>query len=72
MSGLVESGEAQAALFEDPDEARARRFARAADAVRDRLGEDAVVRARLLGRKRRGADDESEEPGEASSLPAVD
>jgi DNA polymerase-4 len=50
-------------LFADPDEERARRMARAADAVRERMGEKSVTRARLLDR---GDDDE------ASTLPSVD
>jgi DNA polymerase IV len=76
VSGIAPVGAtpgAQATLFADPDEARARRAARAADAVRARLGDDAITRARLLrrapARKRRdSADDDSE----ASSLPSVD
>jgi nucleotidyltransferase/DNA polymerase involved in DNA repair len=65
----------QASLFSDPDEARARRAARAADAVRARLGDDAITRARLLRRapakgRRRGSDGEHDP--EASSLPSVD
>ena len=51
----------------DDDERRARKLTRAADAVRDRLGEKTVVRARLLKRKDREDDD-----GEASSLPSFD
>ena len=39
-------------------------MARAADAVRERLGENAITRARLLRRGRR-----KEKPPEASSLP---
>lgn len=45
----------QAPLFADPDEERARRATRAADAVRARLGDDAITRARLLKRKDRGS-----------------
>ena len=55
-------------LFSDPADQRASRRARATDAVRDRLGEDAVVRARLL--RRDPGDDET--PPESSSLPSVD
>jgi nucleotidyltransferase/DNA polymerase involved in DNA repair len=69
VSGLETAGSGQHALFVTPDEERARRMTRAADAVRERLGEDAVTRARLL-RRRKG--DEDEEPPEASSLPSVD
>ena len=64
MSGLEPSGGGQGRLFPDPDEERARRLARASDAVRDRLGDDALTRARLL--REAGGD-----PPEASSLPAV-
>ncbi|HZM70177.1 MAG TPA: DNA polymerase IV [Candidatus Cryosericum sp.] len=51
VSGIVPAGLAsgpQAGLFPDPEEERARRAARAADAVRDRLGDAAITRARLL------------------------
>jgi len=48
VSNLEPARHGQSALFEDPDVARARRAARAADLVRDKLGERAVVRARLL------------------------
>ena len=67
VSSLTTSGSGQSELFMDDDERRARKLARAADAVRDRLGEKSVIRARLLKRKNRGDDD-----GEASSLPSVD
>ncbi|MCP3977728.1 MAG: DNA polymerase IV [bacterium] len=66
VSGLDRGGLGQGALFEDPAEQRSRKAARAADAVRDRLGEKALTRARLI-RRRRDEDDD-----EASSLPAVD
>ena len=62
VSGLERPGTSPAPLFEDPDTSRLRRLAVVEDAVKDRLGEDAVTRARLL---RRG-------PGEASSPPTVD
>ena len=73
-SGLERARSGPATLFPDPDEERARRMARAADAVRNRLGEDAVVRARLLRRPEGCPEDEGgdDTPGEASSLPAVD
>ncbi|HKQ61570.1 MAG TPA: DNA polymerase IV [Candidatus Polarisedimenticolaceae bacterium] len=61
LSGLAARSSTQAALFPDAQEQRARRLAAAADAVRDRLGERAVTRARLLKRERK-----------ASSLPSVD
>ncbi len=71
VSGLQPSGSGQGELFEDPREERARRAARAADAVRDRLGDDSLTRARLLKRPRdSGAD--GGDPAETSSLPAVD
>jgi DNA polymerase-4 len=63
VSGLEPTGQGQAELFADAAEERARRMAKAADAVRERLGERAMTRARLLG----GADDD-----EASTLPSVD
>ncbi len=70
VSGLERGGTGQGELFEDPREERARRAARAADAVRARLGDESLTRARLLQRPRgSGADDD---PAEASSLPAVD
>jgi len=69
VSGLERTGSGQAFLFTPPEEERARRLERASDAVRDRLGEGAIVRARLLDRPgRRPRNDEEE----ASSLPAVD
>jgi DNA polymerase-4 len=50
-SGLVPAGAAaQGCLFADAGEGRARRRARAADAVRSRLGQASIVRARLLDR----------------------
>ena len=68
VSGLEPAGRGQASLFEDPDETKSRRMARAADAVREKLGERAVTRARLLRKKKEGEDDDKE----ASSLPSVD
>ena len=67
VSSLATSGSGQSELFMDDDERRARKLTRAADAVRDRLGEKTMTRARLLKRKDREDDD-----GEASSLPSVD
>jgi nucleotidyltransferase/DNA polymerase involved in DNA repair len=64
ISGLEPRGRGQAVLFEDDDQVRARRLARATDAVRDKLGENAVTRARLL------SDEETDE--EPSSPPSVD
>ncbi|HYV85456.1 MAG TPA: DNA polymerase IV [Patescibacteria group bacterium] len=39
---------AQGGLFSDPADERARRSARVADAVRERMGEESITRARLL------------------------
>lgn len=53
VSSLSEAGSGQLDLFEaaqEPD--REERLERAMDAIRDRFGEDAVQRARLLGRAR--------------------
>jgi len=66
VSGLEPAGSGQSKLFTDTGEERARRVAAAADAAREKLGPDAVTRARLLdGKRKRG-------PGTASSLPSVD
>jgi nucleotidyltransferase/DNA polymerase involved in DNA repair len=71
VSGLDSSRSGQGSLFEASEDERARRLARAADAVREKLGETAVMRARLLRRPRRDSkDDDTAE--EASSLPSVD
>ncbi len=69
ISHLEQGAGFPTSLFPDPAEDRARRLARAADAVRDRFGEEAVQRARLL-RRPRGR--KGEAPPEASSLPSVD
>jgi len=67
---LVPRGEQQEDLFPEEADLRARRLARATDAIRTRYGEDAVTRARLTARP---ASSTAEEPDdEASSLPAVD
>jgi DNA polymerase-4 len=63
VSGIERRESVPPDLFADPGEERARRMARAADAVRERMGEKSVTRARLLG----GADED-----EASTLPSVD
>jgi hypothetical protein len=71
VSGLEPAGGGQSSLFSPPAEERAKRAARAADAVRERMGERSVTRARLLdppGRR----DDQGEDPSEASSPPSVD
>jgi len=69
VSHLEPRGAGQAEMFPDPDEERARRAARAADAVRDKVGEHALTRARLLRDRMRR---EGDPPEEASSLPTVD
>ena len=68
-SALERSGAGPASLFPDPAEERLRRASAAADTIRDQFGEEAVVRARLLGGKHRRP---HEGPEEASSLPSVD
>jgi nucleotidyltransferase/DNA polymerase involved in DNA repair len=67
VSGLEHPGTGQETLFPDPGEEAARKRARATDLIRNKLGEKAVTRARLV-RKPEDEDD----PDEASSLPAVD
>jgi DNA polymerase-4 len=71
VSGLEPARSVQRSLFEAPAEERARKMARAADAVREKLGEKAVTRARLLRKTRRDRD-EDDPTDEASSLPSVD
>ena len=61
----------QGSLFEAPAEERARKLALATDAVREKLGEKALTRARLLEKPGRRSD-EDESPDEACSLPSVD
>jgi len=51
VSSLEPAGSGQHTLFPDPDMERAHRLSRATDAVRDRLGEGAITRARLLKKK---------------------
>ncbi len=46
----VETG--QDPMFPDPDQVRARKRAKATDAIRDKLGEKAVTRARLIRKKK--------------------
>jgi nucleotidyltransferase/DNA polymerase involved in DNA repair len=70
VSHLEPLGTGQTELFPDPEEEKARRAARAADAVRDRIGEKAITRARLLRKKK--TEGEKDSPEEASSLPSVD
>jgi DNA polymerase-4 len=50
LAGLSTADPAQMDLFSDPSSPRGERLERAVDAIRDRFGEDAVQRARLLGR----------------------
>jgi len=69
VSSLSPVGAGQVTLFPDPAEEKAHRLAAAADALRDRFGEEAVTRARLL-RRPKGKKDKA--PPEASSLPSVD
>ena len=69
VSGLEPGGGGQATLFTDGRDERVRRASRAADAIRARLGPEAVTRARLL-RPRQPDDDDA--PPEASSPPSVD
>jgi|KBSSwiStaDraftv2_1062776.scaffolds.fasta_scaffold76025_2 DNA polymerase-4 len=60
MSGLLDRADpagGTGTLFRDPSDERAQRAARAADAIRSRLGDEAITRARLL------------RPGEKSRTP---
>jgi DNA polymerase IV len=50
LSGLSEAGPGQMDLFSDRSSPRDARLETAMDAIRNRFGEDAVQRARLLGR----------------------
>ena len=50
LAGLSEAGPGQMDLFAPPSKPRDARLETAMDAIRDRFGEDAVQRARLLGR----------------------
>ena len=52
ISGLTEGEPAQLDLFAAPNRSRKERLEQAMDAIRDRFGEDAVQRSRLLGRAR--------------------
>jgi DNA polymerase-4 len=74
VSQLEAAQAVQRSLFSDPDEQRARRLARASDAVRDKLGEKSLVRARLIRKKSKKKQESSRDAGpeEASSLPSVD
>jgi len=68
VSGLAPGGSGQRGLFPDAAEEKARRAALAADSIRDRMGDAALTRARLLRPRRKVPAG----PGEASSLPSVD
>jgi DNA polymerase-4 len=50
LAGLIDVGPGQMDLFSAPSAPRNARIETAMDAIRDRFGEDAVQRARLLGR----------------------
>ena len=50
LAGLTEAGAGQLGLFSGETRPRNERLETAMDAIRDRFGEDAVQRARLLGR----------------------
>jgi hypothetical protein len=52
LAGLTEVAESQMDMFSDPSRPPGERLEAAIDAIRDRFGEDAVQRARLLGRAR--------------------
>lgn len=71
VSGLEHASSVPEPLFVDASEARARRLARAQDAVLDKAGAKSLVRASLLRRKNPEGD-EGGEPPDSSSLPSVD
>jgi DNA polymerase-4 len=52
LSGLSDAGAGQLDLFVEPRQPRAERLEAAMDRIRDRFGEDALQRSRLLGRAR--------------------
>jgi DNA polymerase-4 len=52
VAGLSDADPGQLDLFGDPSQPRGERLEMAVDAIRDRFGEDAIQRARLLGRAR--------------------
>jgi DNA polymerase-4 len=52
LSGLIDGQDPQLDLFTEPAAPRRDRLEAAMDAIRDRFGEDAVQRSRLLGRAR--------------------
>jgi DNA polymerase-4 len=72
VSGLESAGSGQASLFSDPEQVKAQRLARVSDAVRNRMGEKSLTRARLLRSQKPDGSDDDTPPEEASSLPSVD
>ena len=52
LSGLIDGDAGQLDLFVEPAHPRTERLEKAVDRIRDRFGEDAVQRSRLLGRAR--------------------
>jgi DNA polymerase-4 len=52
LAGLTGADPGQMELLRDPSQPRGERLEMAVDAIRDRFGEDAIQRARLLGRAR--------------------
>jgi len=73
LSGFAATGSGQASLFQDEQQEKVRRLAQATDAIRDRLGDDLLTRARLLPRsKSKASNPDDPEPPEASSLPSID
>src|SRR5437867_4254061 len=69
VSSLEPAGSGQVPLFPDPRDEKAHRLAAATDILRDRFGENAVQRARLV-RRPKGKKDKA--PPKASSVPSVD
>ncbi len=65
VSGIEPADAAPPSLFDDPGVERTRRASRAADEVRERLGRDALTRARLLP-PRRGPKTGGPSPGNSS------
>ncbi len=56
LSGLSDAAAGQLDLFVEPAQPRVMRLEAAMDKIRDRFGEDALQRSRLLGRARGGRD----------------
>ena len=72
VSSLEAAGSGQASLFQDERHEKVRRLAQATDAIRDRLGDDSLTRARLLPRKNIADREQDPDPPESSSLPSID